>query len=277
MLPFLEQTAIYNAQNFSIDVINGPTGVWINSTAIHTRISAFLCPSDTAPNWPTITVDTSISPGVNYFASVGSGLEFTNNQSSGPPNGIFFHCGTGQGPPIALADIRDGTSNTIAFGEWIVGDGNDLVISVPSDIIFIGTYPPGVSRNTPQMEFPLGGTAFQAWIPTCGGAAVTSAANRTSSHTSQLGMGWAWGLPGFSFGNIVLAPNPPYPNCSTSSGASNSLWSPGVWTLSSWHSGGANTLFADGSVKFIKNSTNLPVIWALGSRAQGEVISSDSF
>ncbi len=90
-------------------------------------------------------------------------------------------------------------------------------------------------------------------------------------------MGWAWGLPGFSVGNIVLAPNPKTPNCSVSTGGSNTLWNPGVWTLSSRHSGGASALFADGSVKFLKDSTSLPVIWALGSRAQGEVISSDSF
>ncbi|MDR3639374.1 MAG: DUF1559 domain-containing protein [Isosphaeraceae bacterium] len=276
LLPFTEQSAIYNAQNFSIDVINGPTGVWINSTAIHTRISEFLCPSDTAPTWPTITVDTSIAPGVNYFASVGSSLEFTYNQSSGPPNGIFFHTGKGGRPPVRLSEILDGTSNTIAFGEWIVGDGNDLFISIPSDIIFIGSYPPGVSRNTPLMQLPAGAAPFQAWAQTCAAGAL-AAGNRTGSHTSQLGMGWAWGLPGFSFGNIVLAPNPKTPNCSVSSGASNTLWNPGIWTLSSRHSGGANTLFADGSVKFLKDSTSLPVIWSLGSRAQGEVVSSDSF
>ncbi|MDR3639375.1 MAG: DUF1559 domain-containing protein [Isosphaeraceae bacterium] len=276
LLPFTEQSAIYNAQNFSIDVINGNPGVWINSTAAHTRISEFLCPSDLAPTWPTITGDPAVSPGVNYFASVGSSLEFTYTQTSGPPNGIFFHTGTGGRPPVKLAEIRDGTSNTIAFGEWIVGDGNDLIISIPSDIIFIGSYPPGVSRNTPLMQLPAGAAPFQTWAQTCAAGATTSA-NRTGSHTSQLGMGWAWGLPGFSFGNIVLAPNPKTPNCSVSSGASNTLWSPGIWTLSSQHSGGANALFADGSVKFLKDSTSLPVIWSLGSRAQGEVVSADSF
>ena len=43
------------------------------------------------------------------------------------------------------------------------------------------------------------------------------------------------------------------------------------------HSGGANVLMADGSVKFVK-STIAPVTWwALGTRANGEVISSDAF
>jgi hypothetical protein len=34
---------------------------------------------------------------------------------------------------------------------------------------------------------------------------------------------------------------------------------------------------ADGSVKFLKTSTNLQTLWSLGSRAQGEVISADAY
>ncbi len=250
LLPYLEQAAIYNASNFSLNVINGPAGVWTNSTAIHTRIKAFLCPSDIPPTWPTITVDTSTAPGTNYFASVGSGLEFSNAQTGGPPNGIFAYTPQGGTGPVGLAGITDGTSNTIAFGEWIVGDGNDALIAPPSDIIFIGTYPPGVSRNTPQMLLPAGASAFEQWVQQCGAALLTGN-DRTSNHTSQLGMGWAWGLPGFTIGNIVLAPNPKTPNCSVSSGATNTIWNPGIWTLSSRHPGGANVVYVDGSVKFL--------------------------
>ena len=45
----------------------------------------------------------------------------------------------------------------------------------------------------------------------------------------------------------------------------------------SYHAGGSNYLFADGSVKFIKLSINLNVYQALGSRAGGEVIGSDQY
>ena len=78
-----------------------------------------------------------------------------------------------------------------------------------------------------------------------------------------------------TLGNLVLPPNPQYFNCTANTG--DSLMSPGVWGLSSYHPGGANVLMSDGSVKFLKNSTNMITIWALGSRAQGEVISSDSY
>ncbi len=43
------------------------------------------------------------------------------------------------------------------------------------------------------------------------------------------------------------------------------------------HSGGVNFLFADGSVRFLKNSVSLPVYQALSTIANGEVISSDSY
>jgi hypothetical protein len=39
----------------------------------------------------------------------------------------------------------------------------------------------------------------------------------------------------------------------------------------------AMSLFPDGSVHFLKNSVSMQIVWALGSRAHGEVISSDSY
>jgi prepilin-type N-terminal cleavage/methylation domain-containing protein/prepilin-type processing-associated H-X9-DG protein len=43
------------------------------------------------------------------------------------------------------------------------------------------------------------------------------------------------------------------------------------------HPGGANFVFADGSVKFVKENINLVVYCALGSRNGGEVISADQY
>ena len=48
-------------------------------------------------------------------------------------------------------------------------------------------------------------------------------------------------------------------------------------TATSNHPGGVNVLFCDGSVHFLKNTTNPQTWWALGSRASGEIISSDSY
>ncbi len=82
-------------------------------------------------------------------------------------------------------------------------------------------------------------------------------------------------MPGYSMGSTLLPPNPPYPNCN--GGGRDVLNSAGMYNLSSYHSGGANVLMCDGSVHFLKNSVSMPVVWALGSRGNGEVISSDSY
>ena len=47
--------------------------------------------------------------------------------------------------------------------------------------------------------------------------------------------------------------------------------------LTSQHPGGVNTLFADGSVHFLKNTTDVVPLAALCTRALGEVLSSDSY
>ena len=45
----------------------------------------------------------------------------------------------------------------------------------------------------------------------------------------------------------------------------------------SYHPGGANFVFADGSVKFLKDSTSPGVLSALGTRAGGEIVSAAEF
>jgi prepilin-type processing-associated H-X9-DG protein len=207
--------------------------------------------------------------------SVGSGLEFAGNMTGGPPNGPFMF----NGPAIGIAAISDGTSNTIAYGEWKIGDGNDNLITLPTDIIWIGQYPKGVTRNTPSMEEPAMNGAFPgnllAWAALCG-ANLTNTGDR-ASHTSPLGENWAFGFNAYTLGNCLLPPNPPYPNCITFTASQNGLGAPGMFGMSSYHPGGANILLCDGSVRFLKNSTSPNIVWNLGSRAQGEIIDASSY
>ena len=84
---------------------------------------------------------------------------------------------------------------------------------------------------------------------------------------SYLGQAWNQGMFGWTLGNTLLAPNSPYPNCRMCSWDGD--WDcPGMYGLSSYHPGGGNVAFADGSVRFLKTSTATFVVWALGSRAQ---------
>jgi prepilin-type N-terminal cleavage/methylation domain-containing protein/prepilin-type processing-associated H-X9-DG protein len=274
LLPFLEQQPLYNAANFAVAPENSVTGAEMNATVTLTRLTAFLCPSDTAPAWngtDDAPLTTSVAPGNNYFASVGSTLEYDASFTGGPPNGVFGFYRSGS-KPTSLASITDGTSNTAAFGEWKIGSGNINQITIPTDTVFVGAFPPGVTRNTPAMSMPAGGAAFQQWLPQC--AALVSNSAHRHVRTPALGENWSIALNNYTFGGFLLAPNPAYPNCVTSS---SGVDVPGMWTLSSRHSGGANILLCDGSVRFLKDSASLPVVWSLGSRAQGEIISADSY
>ena len=50
-----------------------------------------------------------------------------------------------------------------------------------------------------------------------------------------------------------------------------------ISNANSAHPGGVNTAMSDGSVRFIKSSISIFTWWNLGTRADGEVISSDSY
>jgi prepilin-type processing-associated H-X9-DG protein len=87
---------------------------------------------------------------------------------------------------------------------------------------------------------------------------------------------WHLGLYAHTLGNLILPPNSPYPYCEFWS--TNSDWDAGgIIGLSSFHSGGANVGMADGSVRFLKSSVAYQPLWSIGSRAQGETVSSDSY
>jgi prepilin-type processing-associated H-X9-DG protein/prepilin-type N-terminal cleavage/methylation domain-containing protein len=280
LLGNLEQQALFNSVNWSVGIVNDTYGTQANATVSITRLSAFLCPSDIPPGFLASNggapVSSFTAAGNNYFASLGSTLEFDGSKTGGPPNGMFQYVGVGGNGSIGLRDVLDGSSNTIAFGEWRVGDGSANLITVPSDIVFVGTYPSGTTRNngTLNMANPTFVAAFPGWIAQC--KAALNSAGRTS-HTSYLGEFWAFGLFADTMGNVLLPPQLLYPNCTTSTVSGNGLGNPGMATLASRHPGGANVLMVDGSVKFLKGSTANQVVWALGSKAQGEVIDASSY
>jgi prepilin-type N-terminal cleavage/methylation domain-containing protein/prepilin-type processing-associated H-X9-DG protein len=283
MLGGLEQQALYNALNWSVGVINDGTynGTPMNTTVSTTRINAFLCPSDTPPSWnmvgETAPLPNYRAPGNNYFASLGSSLEFTGNQPGGPPNGPFQAVGAVGNGAIGIRNITDGTSGTIAFGEWRTGDGNINTISIPTDVVFVSSFPSWTARNngTLNMPNPILVQSFPSWLQQCQAALTTA----RGTQTGNLGSAWIFVVTGYSLGNVLLAPNPKYPNCNTNPGgaSADAITGPGMYGLSSRHPGGANVLMCDGSVHFLKDSTNLVTVWALSSISQGEVIDSSSY
>ncbi len=277
LLPYIESTNIYNACNFSLCNRDNGAGQLQNQTAIGQRIASFLCPSSPLP----VGNDGPYAkPGNNYFASVGASMAFNadsinNMPASAWPNGIFMV----MGPSIGIRDITDGTSNTIAFGEWRTGDFDTTKLSIPQDVINLRQPPAGAGWGSPLWNMPAGASTFQAWLNSCAGAArgsVLGSSDPWQTNMSYLGQSWHQGMFGWTMGNTLLAPNPSVPNCRTCSWDGD--WDcEGMYGLSSFHPGGGNVLMADGSVRFIKASTNMRTMWALGSRANGEIISADSY
>ena len=94
---------------------------------------------------------------------------------------------------------------------------------------------------------------------------------------SSLGERWAEDPFGRSPGNTAWAPNPLDPDGEVNGqhqGPGRARRA-GVHGMSRYHSGGASVTMADGSVRVPKASIAVLVTWALGSRAQKEVVSSD--
>jgi prepilin-type N-terminal cleavage/methylation domain-containing protein/prepilin-type processing-associated H-X9-DG protein len=276
MLASLEQQTLYNAANFSIGCYNDTVCELINSTCTRTRLSAFLCPSCPVPTFDLFAgasndpAGSPDAPGNNYLGSLGSSLEYDASMTGGPPNGLFVY--NPNGGVIGLRDVQDGSTNTIAFTETKIGTGITTKITPATDFVFIGNYPTGVTRNTPQMTMPAGGAPFQQWVVKCSAGIATAS---RGGHAVYTGQSWAYGIVAYTLGHVLQPPNPAYPSCSTNgTGAGQN---PGSVNMTSYHPGGANVLLTDGSVRFLKNSTNIQTIWALGSRAGGEVISADAY
>jgi prepilin-type processing-associated H-X9-DG protein len=76
--------------------------------------------------------------------------------------------------------------------------------------------------------------------------------------------------------NTVATPNYTFSACRDSCpgcGPDDSIFS----NAQSSHPGGVNVLFGDGSAHFVKNSISPQTWMALGTKANGETISSDSY
>jgi len=289
MLGYIEQGPMYNAINFNMVCKYADGGAVANYTYAATRVASFLCPSSPLAKG---TIDCNFrytNPGNNYFASVGASLSFQGYDGNGPPNGLFYvnsvpgipgtSCWENPTPATGIRDVSDGTSNTIAFGEWRTGDFNCNLLTVPQDVVN-----PVAFTNSGGGTFTMPNSVanvqkFMQWLNNCAAYApttTTKGSNLWEYNMSYLGASWDQGMFGYTLGNVLLAPNPQYPNCRTCNWYGD--WDcPGMYGMSSYHPGGANACFADGSVRFIKSSTAMNVMWALGSVAGGEVISSDTY
>jgi prepilin-type N-terminal cleavage/methylation domain-containing protein/prepilin-type processing-associated H-X9-DG protein len=286
LLPYMEQQSLYNAFNFGNGCAENtgqcPDGRLKNTTGTYTQIAGFLCPSDK---------DKLSTPfgHLNYVGNAGSapnafyGWNGVSQGASGPNAGIFCFIGVacdvlpappcgganGQRPfAIGLEAITDGLSNTAAFSERVKGIGSnnrsagyDRSRPSSSFLDIPGVANDGITDAGPQ-AFYNKCKAFN--IPTSGTIALDS----------QDSSGARW--------HVGYAPDSRYvhimpPNGTQCTGTDDDAGRQAGYGASSQHPGGANVLFMDGSVKFIKSTVSPPTWWALGTRDNGEVVSGDAY
>jgi len=251
MLPYMEQTQIYNASNFSWNIWYG-WGAEINKTVWNMKANVFLCPSDG-------------NAGKDHMNSYHGSFGTTTDPWRDQTNGIFAPRFTA----YKISDVTDGTSNTIAFVEALTGDYNrfdNIRRNMGSGV--------GIPSNFMQFDVRTQSTALRQGMQQC-----TTFIQKTPGSNSNRGYRWQTGSPGLSLTNLVLTPmstTAPFSACrmDCSSGCGSDFGH--LFSTSSNHPGGANVLMTDGSVKFMKASVAEQTWWALATRDSGEVVSSDS-
>jgi prepilin-type processing-associated H-X9-DG protein/prepilin-type N-terminal cleavage/methylation domain-containing protein len=247
LYPFLEETATFNKFDLRAEASgdgysNGSTVPWCFSPTNSIRpdaptahvVRTLLCPSDglggeTATHYTADGIKTGTWNRSNYLGFFGD-KNYGGFFPDHPPNkkAVFgFRYGA------RLTDITDGTSNTMAVGEYLTGVPNT---QIPHD-------------KTHRED--LRGAHWFDW-PGCSQLYTKATPNSTSPDLFQPGTACydqpAWNLP-----------------------CAGSDWYLSTAASRSRHPGGVNVLMGDGSVRFLEEGINLAAWQALGTIAGGEV------
>jgi prepilin-type N-terminal cleavage/methylation domain-containing protein/prepilin-type processing-associated H-X9-DG protein len=286
LAPQLEQGTIFNNFNFAAGMFGNqmfPNGQVQhgNDTLIAIQLSVLICPSDGNRSRPQ-------SPwgATNYVGNVGGpgqlGL-FTGTIVSNPVWGGVpdqANCGI-----VGIENIRDGTSNTALYSERLIGLQNvNPSTFFRNNIDFKRVVFDGPKVGGGPDAGPAAALAFIQGCQSLPG--TTPAHNNPNNNSGTWGSGAFW-LAGYPL-HIVIngylhAGTPNGPACNNYQGSfSSASWiyfvnPQGSAPPTSNHPGGVNIAFADGSVKFVKDSVGLQPWWALGTRATGETVSADQY
>ena len=285
ILNYMEQQSIYNAINFNLApgslYSNGQRQIYYgvdagaaNYTAMSATVASFVCPSDTGFTPLTYSGTTAINGYAQCsYAGMSGTYDIWDWSCNCPPTPIVPSCQGGVWPnndgvfyndfAVRLASITDGTSNTIAVGEFarFKNDPDQNFNQWNQALKFVSAY--GNNNNTSRPE----GMASSA--------PKINAPFQPNNVTTYSPNNWSW----------------PTGDADSWCFSNNGVYALmlGQFGFRSQHPGGANFLFADGSVHFLKETIDMgnPVYSAtlankgvyrnLSTRAGGEVISGDAY
>ena len=281
--PFMEQGALYNAINFNL-TYSAPA----NLTVSNTPLSFLYCPSDPGSHIDDATLGNTLVATTSYGTCDGDWYVYSINWATSPPslgpqNRTLF------GPNYSrrISDVTDGLSNTLMASEGLIGHAQMRSCmtspAVPSDAS-VGTWSP---YNVPSPG-PNSTAALTALINSCATPSSKLKAGGPIGHTR-----WANGGVYYSGFTTAMTPNMRVSTTSRATGTRiTGALVPMDWdsvdendggptymslSTSSYHSGGVNSLFADGSVHFVKDAVN-PTTWrALGSVQGAEIIGGNEY
>ncbi|AMV36295.1 DUF1559 domain-containing protein [Planctomyces sp. SH-PL62] len=266
LMPNMEQQALANAANYSF----GADQPQNYQTVCRARVATFICPSESVATGPWQS-----SSWMNYAGNIGgpasmgswSGVIIPMREDANTAVGTNYPANLGT---VGIQSLTDGTSNTVAFSERLVGlaSGDFTVSSANARRVVFGPVPT-VTADT-------GGVAeAQAFVAACRSLPGTTSTAGTTNNGWIAGAVWAG-----SHANTLRFNTYSHVNSPNGISCMAQDYPPGqaidAMSPSSNHTGGVNTCMADGSVRFIKDSIALPTWWAIGTRAGGEIVSSDS-
>ena len=238
MMPYLEQPALYDALNFSFPLAHRPSGSPSLFWPYYVQNATVMGTRVTMFLCPS---DGSAAPAAdsgptNYAFCSGDG---SNGGDALRAPGMFTM------EPHSPADVIDGLSQTVAASEGPLG--------------IAGPY----SQPSP---LPVPSPLIRAFARMAAGPLTDSGcASAPDGWLMNKGSSWWDGNYLNTLYNHYLTPNSLRPDCSA-------YHNPGWKAARSFHPGGVNALFGDGSVKFIKDGVSPPVWKAMGTRSGGEIV-----
>jgi prepilin-type N-terminal cleavage/methylation domain-containing protein/prepilin-type processing-associated H-X9-DG protein len=256
LAPFYEQGNVYDTINLELPLF-APPGFNIaaeNQLAARSLVSFLLCPSDQMQSVSSGFGVGELAP-TNYAACAGSGAGGGTPFEDEGADGVFYI-----NSRTRIGEIFDGTSNTALFSESSLGTGPES----SNDQSLLQSSPQTVYRFT--FTTPLTDAAAE-------GALLLNVTNRR-------GFLWINGEYRCTLYNHYYGPNSPTPDVFGASfhpSPAKRFSAYGWRAARSFHPGGINLGFADGSVRFINQAVDLPTWRALATSNGGELIDASAY
>lgn len=274
LLPYMEQANLQNLLDFTQPAFTGPFNSLVPNplfaAAFATPLQVMLCPSDPAPTLNT-GVGGAVYAGVNYMISYGSGTG-ANYDLRWRTDGFVF-----ENSSVRMRDVTDGTSNSVIMSEAIRSVGSD--VTLPAGVLPKFNYQmtlngsAGVSANLLSVQGLTGSGG--GWINGPNGVILNpdlatiwpqKTAWRGASSAALRGRGVSWAHSGAvsTLTNGYASPNSKIPDVV--------VHFTGFFGPRSWHTGGAQVLLADGSVRLLSDNIDTALHRSLHSKDGGEIV-----